>query len=247
MDIQQVSVPSLSLTPIPNASVASASASFPCEMEMDSNHPQTQNQNQDGNDDYSTLEWLSIYVEDCLSSGTTTYCTQPQPQPGLKPDSLPVNPVPNCSLNSKAPSKTEFKRKRICILYEEPPLVPNRTEWLADSEPIYPLSQPKPDTDTVSVSVAKKKKHKVPSKVQKEEKAQRRCTHCLSNKTPQWREGPMGPKTLCNACGVRFKSGRLLPEYRPAKSPTFVSWMHSNSHKKVLEMRNASSVSPKSD
>lgn len=47
----------------------------------------------------------------------------------------------------------------------------------------------------------------------------------------------MGPKTLCNACGVRYKSGRLFPEYRPAASPTFVPALHSNSHKKVLEMR----------
>ena len=50
----------------------------------------------------------------------------------------------------------------------------------------------------------------------------------------------MGPKTLCNACGVRYKSGRLFPEYRPAASPTFVPSLHSNSHKKVLEMRNKS-------
>jgi len=56
-------------------------------------------------------------------------------------------------------------------------------------------------------------------------------------KTPQWRAGPEGAKTLCNACGVRYKSGRLLPEYRPACSPTFVSTIHSNSHRKVLEMR----------
>lgn len=47
----------------------------------------------------------------------------------------------------------------------------------------------------------------------------------------------MGPKTLCNACGVRYKSGRLVPEYRPAASPTFVSAKHSNSHRKVLELR----------
>eukprot|EP00249_Psilotum_nudum_P004118 c17656_g1_i1 orf=2-313(+) len=46
----------------------------------------------------------------------------------------------------------------------------------------------------------------------------------------------MGPKTLCNACGVRYKSGRLLPEYRPAASPTFVDSIHSNSHRKVLEL-----------
>lgn len=65
----------------------------------------------------------------------------------------------------------------------------------------------------------------------------RKCMHCEITKTPQWRAGPMGPKTLCNACGVRYKSGRLFPEYRPAASPTFCPSVHSNSHKKVLEMR----------
>ncbi|MQL95686.1 hypothetical protein Taro_028352 [Colocasia esculenta] len=65
----------------------------------------------------------------------------------------------------------------------------------------------------------------------------RRCTHCSSEKTPQWRTGPLGPKTLCNACGVRYKSGRLVPEYRPAASPTFVLTQHSNSHRKVMELR----------
>ncbi|XP_052191282.1 GATA transcription factor 1 [Diospyros lotus] len=65
----------------------------------------------------------------------------------------------------------------------------------------------------------------------------RRCYHCLAEKTPQWRTGPLGPKTLCNACGVRFKSGRLVPEYRPASSPTFSNLLHSNSHRKVVEMR----------
>jgi len=29
------------------------------------------------------------------------------------------------------------------------------------------------------------------------------CTKCGATKTPQWREGPYGPKTLCNACGVK--------------------------------------------
>ncbi|KAK8677292.1 hypothetical protein V6N13_142839 [Hibiscus sabdariffa] len=68
----------------------------------------------------------------------------------------------------------------------------------------------------------------------------RKCLHCEITKTPQWRAGPMGPKTLCNACGVRYKSGRLFPEYRPAASPTFVPSLHSNSHKKVVEMRSKS-------
>lgn len=74
--------------------------------------------------------------------------------------------------------------------------------------------------------------------------AVRKCMHCEITKTPQWRAGPMGPKTLCNACGVRHKSGRLFPEYRPAASPTFVPSLHSNSHKKVLEMRTKAGGDP---
>lgn len=65
----------------------------------------------------------------------------------------------------------------------------------------------------------------------------KRCTHCQVAKTPQWRDGPLGPSTLCNACGVRYRMGRLLPEYRPAASPTFVPSLHSNMHKKVIKMR----------
>ncbi|MED6184470.1 hypothetical protein PIB30_047730 [Stylosanthes scabra] len=65
----------------------------------------------------------------------------------------------------------------------------------------------------------------------------KRCTHCDADETPQWRNGPMGPKTLCNACGVRYKSGRLLPEYRPKASPSFDSSKHSNYHRKIVRSR----------
>lgn len=70
-----------------------------------------------------------------------------------------------------------------------------------------------------------------------QQQQQRKCSHCETTQTPQWRMGPLGPKTLCNACGVRYKSGRLLPEYRPAASPTFDGDKHSNFHKKILKKK----------
>ncbi|XP_010530809.1 PREDICTED: GATA transcription factor 3 [Tarenaya hassleriana] len=85
-------------------------------------------------------------------------------------------------------------------------------------QPIWPFLKPRPTK-------------------QPESMFQRRCSHCGANSTPQWRTGPLGPKTLCNACGVRYKSGRLCREYRPACSPTFSSGIHSNVHRKVLELR----------
>ena len=35
-----------------------------------------------------------------------------------------------------------------------------------------------------------------------------KCAECFTTKTPQWRTGPKGPKTVCNACGVKY-IGRL--------------------------------------
>lgn len=114
------------------------------------------------------------------------------------------------------------------------------SENFAESRPIIKIPK------QVPVEQKKKKKIKLTFPVAPVEtnqqnlpsQAVRKCMHCEITKTPQWRAGPMGPKTLCNACGVRYKSGRLYPEYRPAASPTFIPSLHSNSHKKVLEMRN---------
>ena len=30
------------------------------------------------------------------------------------------------------------------------------------------------------------------------------CTDCGRVDSPEWRKGPLGPKTLCNACGLRW-------------------------------------------
>ncbi|GFY91363.1 GATA transcription factor 12 [Actinidia rufa] len=69
------------------------------------------------------------------------------------------------------------------------------------------------------------------------EKRKRKCSHCETEVTPQWRIGPDGSNTLCNACGVRYKSGRLLPEYRPAASPSFDIMKHSNFHRTIIKRR----------
>ncbi|KQK12335.1 GATA transcription factor 16 [Brachypodium distachyon] len=34
------------------------------------------------------------------------------------------------------------------------------------------------------------------------------CTDCNTTKTPLWRGGPCGPKSLCNACGIRYRKKR---------------------------------------
>ncbi|KAJ0985498.1 hypothetical protein J5N97_003854 [Dioscorea zingiberensis] len=36
----------------------------------------------------------------------------------------------------------------------------------------------------------------------------RMCSDCKTSKTPLWRSGPQGPKSLCNACGIRQRKAR---------------------------------------
>lgn len=150
------------------------------------------------------------------------------------PSAVPVKP------RSKRPRSTG---SRSWVLTSSPKTEPSSSSS-SSSSPVSTLLFPPPVYDMgLLFNFGKppmkkpKKKPVVASSVGENPPVQRRCSHCQVTKTPQWRAGPNGPKTLCNACGVRFKSGRLFPEYRPACSPTFSSEVHSNSHRKVLEMR----------
>nr|XP_043611591.1 GATA transcription factor 2-like [Erigeron canadensis] len=174
------------------------------------------------------MEWLSIFVEDCLSSSGN--CIPPPLKPpqsttfkaeGTTPEQAKVKET-NSMLKIVVPSKARSKIKRSPKCWSKPKML-HQHYWLAESDPKKCTTHNSIGFGTSSSSSGQGQG--------------RKCTHCLSQRTPQWRAGPKGPKTLCNACGVRYKSGRLLPEYRPAKSPTFVNHKHSNSHKKVLEMR----------
>ncbi|KAL0792431.1 hypothetical protein Bca101_063808 [Brassica carinata] len=44
--------------------------------------------------------------------------------------------------------------------------------------------------------------------MEEEKERVRCCSDCKTTKTPMWRGGPSGPKSLCNACGIRFKRQR---------------------------------------
>ncbi|KAE8681164.1 GATA transcription factor 15 [Hibiscus syriacus] len=40
------------------------------------------------------------------------------------------------------------------------------------------------------------------------EQIRKTCADCGTSKTPLWRGGPAGPKSLCNACGIRSRKKR---------------------------------------
>ncbi|KAK7311766.1 hypothetical protein RJT34_10105 [Clitoria ternatea] len=171
-------------------------------------------------DDLAELEWLSKFAEESFSSEDLQklhlISGMKAPNDAVS-ETREQNPVFNPQVS--VPAKARSKRSR------GPPC-----NWTSR---LVVLSPTPSRTDAAAV--------KKPASRRRDSAdgggEGRKCLHCATDKTPQWRTGPMGPKTLCNACGVRYKSGRLVPEYRPAASPTFVLTKHSNSHRKVLELR----------
>ncbi|KAE9609135.1 putative transcription factor C2C2-GATA family [Lupinus albus] len=187
-------------------------------------------------DDLAELEWLSNFEEESLSNedlqkmqlisgikasndaASKNREFQPQPQP-----KNPTSPVFDSPVSVPAKARSKGTRGPPC----------DWTSRLLVLSPTMPTSIPQPNHHVIFPP-----KKPMPRRRDSSDQGEgRRCLHCATDKTPQWRTGPMGPKTLCNACGVRYKSGRLVPEYRPAASPTFIMTRHSNSHRKVMELR----------
>lgn len=169
------------------------------------------------------MEWLSNFVDDSTHEYSLTI--PPVDNIRIKP-SLKENCSVTFCVQTKARSKRVRNSGRVWASLND--------SASCSSSSCSPPSQLALYNDMLSQS---EEKQSVKKQKQQEGGEARRCSHCLVQKTPQWRAGPMGAKTLCNACGVRYKSGRLLPEYRPAISPTFSSEKHSNNHRKVMEMR----------
>ncbi|KAI3747724.1 hypothetical protein L6452_10331 [Arctium lappa] len=191
-------------------------------------------------DDVADLEWVSQFVDDSFSAGYFSTCAASERKPETETVTLvAVNPSFKNLVHKKARSKRSRNGGRVWSLRSSAPLTDSSASCSSSSSC---TSKPQRAVEEIlgkpPVKRQKKRKAKAAAETVASGQPQaRRCSHCLVQKTPQWRAGPLGAKTLCNACGVRFKSGRLLPEYRPACSPTFSSEVHSNNHRKVLEMR----------
>ncbi|XP_038886093.1 GATA transcription factor 8-like [Benincasa hispida] len=205
-------------------------------------------------DDMVQLEWLSNFVDDSFSgAGTLTINTSSLSPSNQFHTSSPVSVLDSSSSSSSSSSSDEKKalataagrRGRARSKRPRPPsFIPRPPQLISPTNSGGKVSS---ESDNYAESCSPPPPAKKPKKIKLSYRRDqndafnpqgvRKCLHCEVTKTPQWRAGPLGPKTLCNACGVRYKSGRLYPEYRPAASPTFVPCLHSNSHKKVLEMR----------
>ncbi|KAI8367058.1 hypothetical protein BD560DRAFT_331686 [Blakeslea trispora] len=71
--------------------------------------------------------------------------------------------------------------------------------------------------DPSSVSTADDAKLKSGKKRRNDDDIERICADCGRTDAPEWRRGPKGPKTLCNACGLRWaKSNKTQLDNTPS-------------------------------
>ncbi|KAI8816038.1 uncharacterized protein EV422DRAFT_572099 [Fimicolochytrium jonesii] len=98
---------------------------------------------------------------------------------------------------------TNTKRKR---LSHSAPATP-----VTGSPPAAKSGSPPPPTKRRTASTQRRSStsHTTPHNNEGDTRTDRKCVHCNGNNTPMWRRGPDGPKTLCNACGVKFMLGKL--------------------------------------
>jgi len=54
------------------------------------------------------------------------------------------------------------------------------------------------------------------------------CSYCGCKTTPIWRRGPEGKSTLCNACGVKWKNGKILTNDPPTNTKMNMNNKHGN-------------------
>ncbi|KAL2507587.1 GATA transcription factor 15 [Forsythia ovata] len=86
------------------------------------------------------------------------------------------------------------------------------------------------------------KEEKTPDAEEKNPSTQiKSCSSCHTTRTPLWRGGPSGPKSLCNACGIKYNKKRRqllgLETARTGKKKKRNSTNKSNEVREMLKMR----------
>ncbi|MBA0761224.1 hypothetical protein Gotri_023901, partial [Gossypium trilobum] len=133
----------------------------------------------DNYDDLAELEWLSNFVEDSFStdqnlqSNLQILASSKSPTPESSSSSTRSDNNPIFQHDIPHPAKARSKRSRA------PPC-----DWSTRVLHLIPKSMGQKKRENSNANP---------------ESSGRKCLHCAAEKTPQWRTGPMGPKTLCNA------------------------------------------------
>jgi hypothetical protein len=97
---------------------------------------------------------------------------------------------------------------------------------LSKSHSSQPSPSPKPKSPIKKALTPKTKpvlkiKSKSVTPIKKATSDEKSCSQCGNSDTPEWRRGPKGPKTTCNACGLFY--GKLLKKFDLQKADSIMA------------------------
>ncbi|KAG0006585.1 hypothetical protein BGZ65_006370 [Modicella reniformis] len=118
------------------------------------------------------------------------------------------------------------KRKHDAMNESQKSLKPKRTK---DHDDKTALSKKKTGGVNTSASAGGGSKKNGLSGSSSNPAHQKRCGYCNCTTTPMWRRGPNGPSTLCNACGVKWKHGKILQDVQDTQQTPKSGGTSSNS------------------
>ncbi|MCL7043444.1 hypothetical protein MKW94_027097 [Papaver nudicaule] len=200
------------------------------------------------NDEIADLDWLSTFDENSLSAGGITLDMDFSNNKDDFRRLCTSNPVSIRENNSSCSGG-----KTMPLSLDTDPVVPRPVRRkrplsaIFNQQPTLNLVSPKSCTTNVqnSENIAESHppcKSKINGNKQRKKKTKKKKlppslpSYSSDHDNLLQQQQQPGVANPRNACGMCYRSGGLFPEYRPAASPTFVASMHSNRHRKVLEM-----------
>ncbi|KAI8338463.1 hypothetical protein BC941DRAFT_512598 [Chlamydoabsidia padenii] len=76
------------------------------------------------------------------------------------------------------------------------------------------ISSPSPTPSSNSSPEMSNSKHRISKSWRIRPNEKKQCESCRTSQSPEWRRGPSGHRTLCNACGLRYSRSLARQEQR---------------------------------
>ncbi|CEP16570.1 hypothetical protein [Parasitella parasitica] len=110
-------------------------------------------------------------------------------------DNMITNPNPN-------PTNQPIVAVEAPVVPQLPPIIPTAAATTTKRPSSAIVEQDYRTTTTQNSNRPLKRQNNENRKKMKASHSKQQCHSCNSTETPEWRKGPLGPRTLCNACGL---------------------------------------------
>jgi len=132
-----------------------------------------------------------------------------------------VNNISAAAMLAQRPikrNKTSGERKRNCAKDTTPTPTTTTTTKETKETPTTTNQAETPKSEHTPEQPDQSQKKELanlfhPSKYKSDKKLQ--CEVCYTTETPEWRRGPNGKRTLCNACGLQYAKFRRQEQIKP--------------------------------